>query len=219
MTFRLLMYGFKTKGGHFNPAVSFAFLILGKMSVLKFLVYVLAQNLGAFIASIMVYLVYYSDLTLFETGMYSIQTSTIFATLPRHLEIESSTRTFSLFMDQFLGSILFIMSILAICDEQNNSEKIPHTIKAVFIGITLMVVSTAFGLNGFAVNPARDFAPRMFTLMFGWGGKVFTAGSYFFWIPIVAPMAGAFFAVVIYSMFIGVHLSEQEFQLVSNTEE
>ena len=182
----------------------------------KFFVYIIAQNLGAFLASLAVYLVYYNDLLYYESGMYSIQTSTIFATLPREHGIKFGIATFYFFMDQFLGSLLFIMSILAICDEKNDSDRTPHTVKAIYIGLTLILVSTAFGLNGFAINPARDFAPRLFTLIFGWGNKVFTAGSYFFWIPIVAPMVGAVFAVFLYEFFIGNNLVQHDFKLIAS---
>ena len=157
-------------------------------------------------ASVMVYLVYLNEFKNYPEGMHSLATSGIFGTLPRNTTSESGTETFSLFWDQFFSTALFITSILAICDDENTSNKIPHTIKAVLVGLSLFAVGTAFGLNsGFAVNPARDFAPRMFTLMAGWGGKVFTAGPYYFWIPIVAPMCGSVLAVVMYQLFICNH--------------
>ena len=175
---------------------------------MKFIIYTIAQNLGAFFASIMVYLVYLNEFSKYEPGWFSIDSSSVFGTLPRNPTSSSGIETFSLFWDQFYATTLFITCILAICDDNNTPAKIPHTIKAVLIGFALFSISTAFGLNsGFAVNPARDLAPRLFTLI-GWGGKVFTAGPYFFWIPIVAPMIGAVFAVIIYQLFIGNHLDE-----------
>lgn len=197
----------KVSGGHFNPAVSLAFLLTGRLSILRFVCYVLVQNLGAFLASIMVYLAYLNEFEKFPAGHYSIQTSSIFGTLPRNVTSASTTETFSLFFDQFFASAIFITVILAVCDENNTPAKLPHVIKALFIGFGLMIIGTAYGINcGFAVNPARDFGPRMFTLIFGWGVKVFEAGPYFFWIPIVAPMVGSIFSVIIYNVFIGNHL-------------
>jgi MIP family channel proteins len=195
-------------GGHFNPAVSFAFLIIGKLSALRFILYVIAQNIGAFLASLMVYLSYLNEFKAHPAGMHSIKSSQVFGTLPGNLTT-SGIDTFTLFFDQFFATSIFIMIILAVSDENNTTAKLPHTIKALYIGFALMLVGTSFGINcGFAVNPARDFGPRMFTLIFGWGAKVFETGSYFFWIPIVAPMFGAIFAVVIYYVFIGCHLKE-----------
>ena len=171
---------------------------------MKFIIYTIAQNLGAFVGSILVYLCYLNEFSKYEPGWFSVDSSSVFGTLPRNVTSASGIETFSLFWDQFYATTLFITCILAICDDNNTPAKIPHTIKAVLVGLTLAGIGTAFGINcGFAVNPARDFGPRMFTLIFGWGGKVFTAGPYFFWIPIAAPMCGGAFAVIIYQLFIG----------------
>jgi len=99
---------------------------------------------------------------------------------------------------------LFIISILAITDKKNT--EIPHQTVAILIGLSLIVVGAAFGYNGgFAVNPARDFGPRMFTLIAGWGTKTFTAGNYYFWIPIIGPMLGSVFGTFLYWIFISNH--------------
>ena len=82
---------------------------------------------------------------------------------------------------------------------------------------SINAIKARFDTDGFAINPARDFAPRMFTLIFGWGVKVFTAGSYFFWIPIVAPMVGAVFAVFFYEFFIGNNLVQHDFKLIASS--
>jgi len=49
-----------------------------------------------------------------------------------------------------------------------------------------------FGMNaGYAINPARDFGPRLFTAIAGWGGEVFRAGNGWWWVPLVATPVGA----------------------------
>jgi glycerol uptake facilitator protein len=63
------------KGGHLNPAVSFAFLVQGKLSLLRFLVYTFAQNLGAFLGAVMVYLAYINELHEYSDGMQSFDTA------------------------------------------------------------------------------------------------------------------------------------------------
>ena len=194
-----------------NPAISFANLLLGNLSFAHFFVYVIAQNLGAFLASIMVYLVYLFELENYEFGIHSIQSAGIFTTFPNNLTSTSNTETFSLIWDQFISSMLFVMSVLAICDDRNT--KVPGTIKAVLVGLVLLIIGTAFGFNcGFPINPARDFAPRMFCLIFGWGTQVFTAGNYFFWIPVVMPMVGSVFGTIVYQLFIANHLPKEKFE-------
>ena len=64
--------------------------------------------------------------------------------------------------------------------------------RAVLVGLIVVAIGMAFGFNaGYAINPARDFGPRLFTSVAGWGGGVFTAGNGWWWVPIVAPIVGA----------------------------
>jgi glycerol uptake facilitator protein len=71
----------------------------------------------------------------------------------------------------------------------------------------------SYGANaGYAINPARDFGPRLFAFFAGWGktalpgtfnnGAGFAFSDYF-WIPIVGPLIGGVLGVVIYDLFIG----------------
>jgi len=63
-----------------------------------------------------------------------------------------------------------------------------------------------FGHNaGYAINPARDFAPRLFTAMAGWGPGVFTAADYWWWVPIVGPLVGGVVGAYVYDLLITNH--------------
>ena len=58
----------------------------------------------------------------------------------------------------------------------------------VLVGGIVVAIGVSFGFNaGYAINPARDLGPRLFTAVAGWGGGVFTAGGGWWWVPIVAP--------------------------------
>ena len=75
-----------------------------------------------------------------------------------------------------------------------------------------MAIGNSFGANsGYAINPARDFGPRLFAYFAGWG-KVALPGTYdvagfhftaYFWVPIVGPLIGGILGVLIYDLFIG----------------
>jgi glycerol uptake facilitator protein len=73
------------------------------------------------------------------------------------------------------------------------------------IGMIVMAVGISFGANaGYAINPARDFGPRIFAWIAGWG-KVAMPGDYgnvntYFWIPIVGPLIGAALACPVYDL-------------------
>jgi len=65
----------------------------------------------------------------------------------------------------------------------------------------------AFGYNaGYAINPARDFGPRLFTAMAGWGPAVFSTANGWWWVPIAGPIAGAIIGAVAYDVCIGASL-------------
>jgi len=77
----------------------------------------------------------------------------------------------------------------------------------------VFAVGTSLGANtGYAINPARDFGPRLFAYFAGWG-KVALPGTFdngmgfhfsnYFWIPIVGPIIGGIIGVLLYDFFIG----------------
>ncbi|KAE8955346.1 hypothetical protein PF005_g32427 [Phytophthora fragariae] len=70
----------------------------------------------------------------------------------------------------------------------------------------IMALGMAFGMNtGYAVNPARDLGPRIFTAIAGWGTKVFTLRNHYFWIPIVAPLCGGVAGAGLYRVLVEIH--------------
>jgi len=150
----------KISGGHLNPAVSIAKLVIGKINLVQFFAYCAGQLLGAFFASAIVYAVYNSALNAFDGGKRQILgpkgTAGIWTTFPNP-NVSSS----SAFLDQFTGTALLVLMNLAITDKKNTN--IPHAFEAILMGFNVFSIATAYGSNsGGAANPARDFAPRLF---------------------------------------------------------
>ena len=72
-----------------------------------------------------------------------------------------------------------------------------------------MLIGATFGFNaGYAINPARDFGPRLFTAIAGWGSEVFHAGNGWWWVPIVAPPIGGVLGGWVYDLFVGSRFAE-----------
>uniref|UniRef100_A0A914D2E6 Uncharacterized protein n=1 Tax=Acrobeloides nanus TaxID=290746 RepID=A0A914D2E6_9BILA len=70
----------------------------------------------------------------------------------------------------------------------------------------MTMIAMTYGANGgFAINPARDLGPRIFTLIVGYGWETFSAYNYYFWIPLVAPFIGAILGAWIYKILVGMH--------------
>mgnify|MGYP000219766856 CR=1 FL=1 len=70
------------------------------------------------------------------------------------------------------------------------SDRLPRVQIAVWGAAVWAIGSGLGGTTGFAINPARDFGPRLFTAFAGWGSGVFTAANNWWWVPIVGPLVG-----------------------------
>jgi glycerol uptake facilitator-like aquaporin len=104
-------------------------------------------------------------------------------------------------IDQIVGTALLVMGLFALTDEKNAA--IPRYLIPAAAGALVLLIGATFGFNsGYAINPARDFGPRLFTAIAGWGGEVFRAGGGWWWVPIVAPIAGALLGGVTYDTLI-----------------
>ncbi|XP_066501532.1 aquaporin-3b [Hoplias malabaricus] len=202
-TLGILVCG-QVSGGHLNPAVTFALCILGREPWKKFPVYFLSQTLGAFLGSGIIFGMYFDALWEFnKSGLIVLgenSTAGIFATYPsEHLSIVNG------FFDQIIGTAALIVCILAIVDPYNNP--IPRGLEAFTVGFVVLVIGLSMGFNsGYAVNPARDLGPRIFTALAGWGSEVFTAKEYWFFVPIFAPFFGTFVGVLVYQLMVGYHV-------------
>ncbi|XP_077479647.1 aquaporin-3-like [Stigmatopora argus] len=195
-------------GGHLNPAVTFALCLLGRDSWKKFPWFFFFQTLGAFLAAAIVYCLYFDAIREFGHGEFRVvgknATAGIFATYPsQHLSVVNG------FLDQVIGTAALITCLLAIIDPHNNS--ITPGWEAFPVGLVVTVIGLTMGFNaGYAINPARDLGPRFFTAVAGWGHEVFTVNTYWSVVPVTAPFAGAFVAVMLYQLMIGFQYNEDE---------
>jgi MIP family channel proteins len=189
-------------GAHLNPAVTLALAVRRDFPWSKVLPYSLAQLAGAFVASAVVFLVYHEALTAFDGGVRQVLgaqgTAGIWATYPQPF-----LSTFpGGFIDQIVGTALLVGVIFGITDSRNSPA--PAGLAPVVVGLLVLLIGATFGFNsGYAINPARDFGPRLFTFVAGWGGEVFRTGNNWWWVPIVAPCIGGVMGGWIYDAFIG----------------
>jgi len=194
-------------GGHINPAVTFTMCLFGRLKWTKLPVYWLAQYLGAFVGSAILYFTYFDSIDKLDSlrgpnNSHIVNSAGIFATFPEaHLNVVPS------FLDQVVGTAILLMVVFALTDNRNAG--VPKYLTPLLVGLTIGVIAMSYGIQcGFAVNPARDLAPRIFTLII-YGVDVFTKGSdkygYYFWIPIVGPHVGAVIGAFIYQALIGAH--------------
>ena len=189
-------------GAHINPAVTIALAVHRGFPWRKVLPYSLAQTAGAFAAAAVVFLTYHEAFGNFDGGVRQVvgaqATAGIFATYPR-----AFLSTFpGGFIDQVVGTAILMGVIFAIADARNVPP--PAGLAPFLVGLLVLGIGAAFGFNsGYAINPARDLGPRLFTAIAGWGSEVFRAGNTWWWVPIVAPPIGAVLGGWIYDLFVG----------------
>jgi glycerol uptake facilitator protein len=190
----------RVSGAHLNPAVSIALAIYRDFPWRKVAPYIIAQTLGAFIAAALVYWNYLPAFQAFDPGLE--KTAGIFTTFPAFPQ-----DPFAGLLDQTIGTALLLMMILAITDERNQPPG--ANMGALMVGLVVIVIGMAFGgMHGYAINPARDFGPRLFTVVAGFRNNGLTDGSRVFWVPIVGPILGGIIGSAAYDYAIRRFLPE-----------
>ncbi|CAL9691628.1 unnamed protein product [Knipowitschia caucasica] len=190
-------------GAHLNPAVSLSLCALGRHSWTKLPFYVFFQCFGAFLGAATVALQYYEAIRWYSGGELIVSGATatagIFCTFPAdYLSLWAG------FVDQVIGTAALLLCLLALGDSAQGS--IPAGVKPVLVGAVVLVIGVSMGSNcGYALNPARDFGPRLFAFAAGWGAEVFTAGGGWWWVPLVAPCVGALLGTLVYELMVEVH--------------
>ncbi len=189
-------------GAHLNPAVTLALAAHRRFPWSKVLPYSAAQIAGAFVASAVVFVTYHEALGAFDGGVRQVLgaqgTAGIWATYPQPF--------LSVFpggvVDQVVGTALLVGVIFGITDSRNSPA--PAGLAPVAVGLLVVLIGATFGFNsGYAINPARDFGPRLFTSLAGWGAEVFRAGNGWWWVPVVAPCVGGVIGGWAYDAFVG----------------
>ncbi|KAM9737275.1 aquaporin-10b [Menidia menidia] len=190
-------------GAHLNPAVSLSLCVLGRHPWLKLPFYVFSQVLGAFLAAATVALQYHDAIRTYGGGQLTVTgptaTAGIFSTYPAdYLSLWGGV------IDQVVGTAALLLGVLALGDQRNTA--VPDSLQPVLVGALVLVIGVSMGSNsGYALNPARDFGPRLFTYIGGWGVDVFKAGGGWWWVPVAAPCGGALLGTLVYQLLIEVH--------------
>ena len=190
----------RISGAHLNPAVTIALAVFKGFAWRKVAPYALAQFLGAFVAALLVRWNYSEVLHAADPGL-TIKTQGVFSTLPGNGTLPVGE--WGAFRDQIIGTAILLFLILAITDVAGTP---PAANLAPFvIGLIVVAIGMAWGTNaGYAINPARDFGPRLASFLTGYGGAFRDQTGYlYFWIPIVAPIIGGLLGAGLYQALVG----------------
>jgi len=180
----------KISGAHLNPAVTLALAVFRDFPWRKVLPYSIAQVAGAFAAAA---LVFWNYLPAFrQVDPLLERTAGVFTTFPAFPGLPQAG-----FLDQLIGTGLLVLLIFAITDEFNmppGANLVP-----LMIGLVVVAIGMSFGgMHGYAINPARDLGPRLWTVVAGFRNNGITDGTRVWWIPVVAPLLGALAGAALY---------------------
>jgi glycerol uptake facilitator protein len=177
----------RISGAHLNPAVTLALAVFRGFSWRKVIPYTAAQVVGAFAGAA---LVFWNYRPAFERADPALEKAGVFTTFPEF----PGYWGYGL-LDQIVGTALLVGLILAIVDPLN--QPVAAWFQPVAIGLVVMAIGISWGgMHGYAINPARDFGPRLFTWVAGFKNTGFADGV--FLIPIVGPYLGGLIGAAVY---------------------
>ncbi|CCH44822.1 Glycerol uptake/efflux facilitator protein [Wickerhamomyces ciferrii] len=189
-------------GAHLNPGVTLSSAVFRKFPWRKVPGYVFAQTFGGYIGGLLVYATYVQSINEFEGGVgirtVGGETSSagLFCTFS-----QPYLSTGGQVVSELVSSALLQLGIFAMTDPYNNplGQSFPFGLFLLIYGI-----GSSFGYQtGYAINLARDFAPRLAAATVGgYGSDLFTAGNYYFWVPLVIPLIGCLLGGLIYDVLI-----------------
>lgn len=181
----------KITGAHLNPAVTLPLALFRGFPWKKVVPYCIAQTAGAFVAAAIVFWNYRPAFMAADPNLD--HTANVFTTFPA-FPAQPSAGLF----DQIVGTALLLLLIFAITDERNQP---PENLVPLMVGLVVVAIGMSFGgMHGYAINPARDFGPRLFTVFAGFKKNGLTDGSLVFWVPIVGPLIGGIIGAVVYDV-------------------
>lgn len=171
-------------GAHFNPALTIAFAVIGKVAWAQVPVYLAGQFVGAFIGAVLVYIQYMDQFKATESKEDKLA---VFATGPavRNLGVN--------FISEVIGTFVLVFGILGIGD-----QNLTNGIGTLFVGFLIWVIGLSLGgSTGYAINPSRDLGPRIAHALLPIPGKGDSDWSYS-WIPVLGPVVGGVLGALFY---------------------
>ncbi|HYG20890.1 MAG TPA: MIP/aquaporin family protein [Ohtaekwangia sp.] len=173
-------------GAHLNPAITLALGLAGDFPLSHVLGYIVAQCCGAFMGAILVWLHYLPHWGRTESASAKLSA---FCTAPA---IRSTPNNL---FSEILGTFILVLAVQFI-----GINKFTDGLNPVVIGALISTIGFSLGgTTGFAINPARDFGPRVAHFILPIHGKGTSDWSYS-WIPVVGPLIGGALGAWIFSV-------------------
>jgi glycerol uptake facilitator protein len=192
----------EASGAHLNPAVTLGLLAAGKFEAEKVAGYIAAQFAGAFVGTTLVLLYYWDHYVASNEPDTKLAT---FCTAP------AIRRTSSNLFCEIIGTAVLVLAVLmaiepsiSMAEAGTGGMATPSmklglgSLGALPVGLLVLSIGLSLGgTTGYAINPARDLAPRLAHALLPVPGKGGSDWGYA-WIPVVGPVLGGLLAAGIW---------------------
>jgi glycerol uptake facilitator protein len=187
-------------GAHINPAVTVGLASIGVHPWAEVPGYIIAQLLGGFVGAVLVWLAYLPHYNRTEDPELKLAT---FCTIPQIRNFAAN------FLTEVIATAMLVFGVVAIvANVQRLAEASTIDLSTVYaigllpliVGLLVVVIGLSLGgPTGYAINPARDLAPRIAHAVLPISGKGGSDWSYA-WIPVVAPLVGGVVGALAYRL-------------------
>jgi len=176
----------RISGAHINPAVTLGLAAVGKLAWAEVPHYILGQFLGAFLGAVLVWLTYLAHWSGTEDSSLKLA---VFSTAPAIRRMPAN------FMTETIGTFVLVFGVLAV-----GANKAPNDtgLTPLLVGFIVWAIGLSLGgPTGYAINPARDLAPRIAHAILPIAGKGGSDWGYA-WVPVFGPIVGGVIGAVAY---------------------
>jgi glycerol uptake facilitator protein len=176
----------RISGAHLNPAVTVGLVIAGKFAWGDVPRYIAGQFLGAFLGAVLVWLAYQAHWRETEDKVAKLS---VFSTVPAIRRASANLAT------EVIGTFVLMFGVLAI---SANLAPAQSGLAPLLVGFLVWAIGLSLGgPTGYAINPARDLAPRIAHALLPIPDKGSSQWAYS-WVPVVGPLVGGIVGAVVY---------------------
>ncbi len=179
-------------GAHLNPAVTIGLAMAGKFAWSKVLSFIIAQTIGAMLGSLLVWVIYKDHFDATEDAGTQLA---VFSTSP------AIKNLFFNFMSELVGTFVLVFVVFYFTNAEITDQKTPiglGSLGALPVAFLVWAIGLSLGgTTGYAINPARDFGPRIVHAFLPLKHKGSSDWKYA-WVPVLGPFVGASIAALLY---------------------
>jgi len=173
-------------GSHFNPAVTLGQIIVGNVPIYQFPIYVIGQFAGTFLGAVIVWILFKDHLDENEDvgaklGVFSCGPS-----------VPNPVRNL---LSEIAGTFILVFALMGI-----GNAGLPDGVAFLFVWAVIVSIGMSLGgLTGYAINPARDWGPRIAHTILPIKNKGSSNWGYA-WVTMVGPLVGGALAAILFSV-------------------